>query len=87
MDTTTINKLHALLFNNLASGMIRDVAVVFPNGREVSGFVQRIQGGDRGFVLCQHSVLRHEDPLVTVDLTRVREVRVTWANGNVEEFS
>lgn len=86
MDAKTIYRLHALLFNNMTTGMIRDVTVVFPDEREVLGFVQYI-GESPGFVLCQHSVGRDEDPLITVDLTRVREVRVTMANGQVEEFS
>src|SRR5262245_16405369 len=86
MDTKTIWKLHSLLMTHMTTGMIRDVAVAFPDGREVAGDVHHISENP-GFVLLNRAARRHEDPEVTVDPTRVREVRVTLANGHVERFA
>lgn len=86
MDAKTTWKLHSLLMTQMSTGMIREVAVAFHDGRQVAGDVLHI-GQSPDFVLLNRSARRHEDPEVMVDLTRVREVRVTMANGQVEEFS
>jgi hypothetical protein len=82
MDPKTIYKLQMTLM----AGPVTDVTVTFADGRQASGTVHEI-GANPGFVLVKHSALRHEDPLVTVDPTRLRMARVTLAGGHVEEFS
>jgi hypothetical protein len=65
---------------------VKNVHVVFTDGSELDGFVTNWggNGGDVASVtLCKHSVLRNEDPHVTIDFNRVSSVEVEYTDGRI----
>jgi hypothetical protein len=63
---------------------VRNVHVVFCDDRKVDGFVTqwRGNGGDVATVtLCQHSVLRDEDPSVTLDFDLISSLEIEFTDG------